>query len=162
MGAIISSTNRDYINQNWDKLKCSPIAPFLQMVGVAPGDANETSNTCKSAEFNAMFNSGMLDHIKNTNLLTESFGKISNELNSFRAVIANIQQQAFKDLSVVASKLFEIYVKIGNIFMVLIKHIRNILQILKHTVNTGANLMRMVIALINLIRVPVNFILRIT
>jgi phage-related minor tail protein len=162
MGAIISSTNRDYINQNWDKLKCSPIAPFLQMVGVAPGDANETSNSCKSAEFNAMFNSGMLDHIKNTNLLTESFGKISNELNSFRAVIANIQQQAFKDLSVVASKLFEIYVKIGNIFMVLIKHIRNILQILKHTVNTGANLMRMVIALINLIRVPVNFILRIT
>jgi phage-related minor tail protein len=162
MGAIISSTNRDYINQNWDKLKCSPIAPFLQMVGVAPGDTNETSNACKSAEFNAMFNSGMLDHIKNTNLLTESFGKISNELNSFRAVIANIQQQAFKDLSVVASKLFEIYVKIGNIFMVLIKHIRNILQILKHTVNTGANLMRMVIALINLIRVPVNFILRIT
>ena len=162
MGAIISSTNRDYINQNWDKLKCSPIAPFLQMVGVAPGDANETSNACKSAEFNAMFNSGMLDHVKNTNLLTESFGKISNELNSFRAVIANIQQQAFKDLSVVASKLFEIYVKIGNIFMVLIKHIRNILQILKHTVNTGANLMRMVIALINLIRVPVNFILRIT
>ncbi len=162
MGAIISSTNRDYINQNWDKLKCSPIAPFLQMAGVAPGDANETSNACKSAEFNAMFNSGMLDHVKNTNLLTESFGKISNELNSFRAVIANIQQQAFKDLSVVASKLFEIYVKIGNIFMVLIKHIRNILQILKHTVNTGANLMRMVIALINLIRVPVNFILRIT
>jgi phage-related minor tail protein len=162
MGAIISSTNRDYINQNWDKLKCSPIAPFLQMAGVAPGDSNDTSNSCKSAEFNAMFNSGMLDHVKNTNLLTESFGKISNELNSFRAVIANIQQQAFKDLSVVASKLFEIYVKIGNIFMVLIKHIRNILQILKHTVNTGANLMRMVIALINLIRVPVNFILRIT
>ncbi len=162
MGAMISSSNRDYINDNWDALKCSPMAPLLQSMGVAPGDPTETANACKSSEFNSMFNSSMTDQINNTNMLNQSFGMISNELNSVRTVIASIQQQAFKDLSNVASKLFEIYVKIGNIFMVLIKHMRNILEIMRYSVDTGANLMRLVIALINTIRVPINFILRLT
>ncbi len=162
MGAMISSSNREYINDNWDSLKCSPMAPLLQSMGVAPGDPTDTANACKSSEFNSMFNSSMTDQINNTNMLNQSFGMISNELNSVRTVIASIQQQAFKDLSNVASKLFEIYVKIGNIFMVLIKHMRNILEIMRYSVDTGANLMRLVIALINTIRVPINFILRLT
>ncbi len=162
MGAMISSKNKDYIDENWDKLKCSPLAPFLQMVGVAPGDPDETSASCKSAEFNSMFNSSMSGHANNMNLLNQSFGAISGQLNTFRGVIANLQQEAFKDLSNVASKLFEIYVKIGNIFMVIAKHMKNLLNILKSSVDTGANLMKLVIALINLIRVPINFILRLT
>lgn len=162
MGAMISQSNRDYINNNWDQLKCSPMAPLLQSMGVAPGDPTSTANACKSSEFNSMFNAGMMEQIKNTNMINQSLGMISNEMNSFRKVIASLQQQAFKDLSNVASKLFEIYVKIGNIFMVLIKHIRNILKIMRYSMDTSANLMRLVIALINLIRVPVNFILRLT
>lgn len=162
MGAAISSKNRDYINDNWDKLKCSPLAPFLQMIGVAPGNSDETAAACKSSEFNSMFNSSMMEHANNMNLLNNSFGMISNQLNSFRSVIANMQQEAFKDLSNVASKLFEIYVKIGNIFMVITKHMKNILNIMKSSVDTGANLMKLVIALINLIRVPINFVLRLT
>lgn len=162
MGALISKKNRDFIDDNWDQLKCSPLAPFLQMVGVAPGNADETSASCKSSEFNSMFNSSMMEHANNMNLLNQSFGAISSQLNSFRGVIANIQQEAFKDLSNVASKLFEIYVKIGNIFMVIAKHMKNLLNILKSSVDTGANLMKLVIALINLIRKPINFVLRLT
>jgi hypothetical protein len=162
MGAIISKKNRDFIDDNWDQLKCSPLAPFLQMVGVAPGNADETSAACKSSEFNSMFNSSMGEHANNMSLLNNSFGAISGQLNSFRSVIANLQQEAFKDLSNVASKLFEIYVKIGNIFMVIAKHMKNLLNILKSSVDTGANLMKLVIALINLIRVPINFVLRLT
>lgn len=159
---MISQSNIDYIDKNWDRLKCTPIAPLLQTLGVAPGDAVETANSCKSSEFNSMFQSGMFEHMKNVDLLSKSFGMISNELNSFRKVIASMQQQAFKDLSNVATKLFEIYVKIGNIFMIIAKHMRNMLKIMKHSVNTGANLMRLVIALINVIRQPINFVLRIT
>ncbi len=162
MGAVISSSNRDYINNNWDKLKCSPIAPLLQSMGVAPGDPNETANACKSSEFNSMFNSGMAAHVNNTNMLTKNFGMISSEMNTFRAVITNIQQQAFKDLSMVATKLFDIYVKIGNIFMVLIKHLRNILEIMRYSTDTGLNMMSLVIALMNQIRVPINYVLRLT
>ena len=160
MGAVISSSNRDYINTNWDKLKCSPIAPLLQSMGVAPGDPTETANACKSSEFNSMFNSGMSAHVNNTNMLTKNFGMISEEMNTFRAVIANIQQQAFKDLSMVATKLFDIYVKIGNIFMVLIKHLRNILETMRYSTDTGLNMMSLVIALMNQIRVPINYTLR--
>ncbi len=162
MGAIISKKNRDFIDDNWDQLKCSPLAPFLQMIGVAPGDPDETSASCKSSEFNSMFNSSMSEHSNNMNLLNNSFGAISNQLNVFRGVVANLQQEAFKDLSNVASKLFEIYVKIGNIFMVIAKHMKNLLNILKSSVDTGANLMKLVISLINLIRVPINFVLRLT
>jgi hypothetical protein len=162
MGGIISNQNRDFINNNWDKLKCSPMGPLLQMMGVAPGDVSETANSCRSSEFSSMFNSSMMEHVKNTNLLNKSMGMMSNELSNFRKVIASIQQQAFKDLSVIASKLFEIYVKIGNIFMVIAKHMRNILLIFKYAVDTGANLMKLVISLINLIRKPINFVLRIT
>lgn len=162
MGAMISSKNREYINNNWDKLKCSPLAPFLQMIGIAPGNSDETSSACKSSEFNSMFNSSMMEHANNMNLLNNSFGMISNELNSFRSVVANIQQQAFQDLSNIASKLFEIYIKIGNIFMVIAKHMKNILNIMKSSVDTGANLMKLVIALINLIRTPINYVLRLT
>ena len=160
MGAMISQSNRDYVNQNWDKLKCSPMAPLLQSMGIAPGDPTSTANACKSGEFNSMFNASMTDQLKNTSMINKSVGLISNELGSFRKVIASLQQQAFKDLSNVASKLFEIYVKIGNIFMVLIKHVRNILKIMRYSMDTSANLMLLVIALINLIRKPVNFILR--
>ena len=44
MGSAISQSNKDYINKNWDELKCSPIGPLLQMIGIAPGDVNDTSN----------------------------------------------------------------------------------------------------------------------
>lgn len=159
---MISSNNKDFIDKNWDQLKCSPLAPFLQMIGVAPGDPDDTSASCKSSEFNSMFNSSMSEHANNMNLLNNSFGAISNQLNVFRGVVANLQQEAFKDLSNVASKLFEIYVKIGNIFMVIAKHMKNLLNILKSSVDTGANLMKLVISLINLIRVPINFVLRLT
>ncbi len=95
-------------------------------------------------------------------MLTKNFGMISSEMNTFRAVITNIQQQAFKDLSMVATKLFDIYVKIGNIFMVLIKHLRNILEIMRYSTDTGLNMMSLVIALMNQIRVPINYVLRLT
>ena len=38
MGNVISTKNKEYINSNWGDLKCSPIGPFLQSAGLAPGD----------------------------------------------------------------------------------------------------------------------------
>lgn len=157
---FITDKNVDYINENWDQLKCSPIAPFLQMVGLAPGDSNETSKSCKSAEFNSMFNSGMLGHTKNMNMMNQSMNLVNGQLNSFRTVVTNMQQQAFKDLSMVTSKLFEVYVKIGNIFMVIVQHLVRMLKIMRYSVDTMANLMKVFIALINIIRLPINFVAR--
>jgi hypothetical protein len=57
MGSAISTSNKDYINGNWDKIKCSPIAPYLQMMGVAPGNASDTATECKSSDFSSQFNS---------------------------------------------------------------------------------------------------------
>jgi hypothetical protein len=157
---FITNKNVDYINENWDQLKCSPIAPFLQMVGLAPGNSKDTANSCKSSEFNSMFNSGMLGHTKNLNMMNKSMNLVNGQLNSFRTVIANMQQQAFKDLSMVTSKLFEVYVKIGNIFMVIVQHLVRMLKIMRYSVDTMANLMKVFIALINIIRLPINFVAR--
>lgn len=156
MGSAISSSNKDYVNSNWDKLKCSPIGPFLQMIGVAPGDVNSTSNICKSSEFSSQFNSSMSDQLNVTKGLSKGMGAINGTMDKFRKVIANIQQKAFEDLSKIAKMIFNIYVKIGNIFFLIIKHLSNILKIFKETVNFGSSIAVMLIAFINLLRAPVN------
>jgi len=156
MGALISKNNKDFINNNWDQLKCSPIGPFLQMIGVAPGDAKSTSAQCKSAEFSAQFNSSMTEHISATQGLTNGMGLINNTLNSFRRVVASMEQRAFEDVSMIATKIFDIYVKIGNIMYVIIKNLMNIMNIFKATVNFGAAIAKLLIAFIDLVRVPVN------
>jgi hypothetical protein len=156
MGALVSTKNKKFINENWDKLKCSPIGPFLQMIGVGPGDAKSTSSQCKSAEFSSQFNSSLTEHVGITKKLTLNLGTIQTTINKFRKVIASIEQRAFEDLALVATQLFNIYVKIGNIMYVIIKNLINIMSIFKAAINMGAAITKLLLAFINLIRVPIN------
>ena len=159
MGQAVSKNNKEHVNKNWSKLKCSPIGPFLQMLNIAPGNANDTSTKCKSTAFNSQFNSSMSDHANVSKKLTGSLGGIQNTLQKFRKIIASIEQKAFDDLSRIATQIFTIYVKIGNIFYVIIKNLINIMGIFKATVNLGASITKLMFAFINLIRVPINGIL---
>ena len=160
MGAAVSKSNKDYINGNWNQLKCSPIGPFLQMLGLAPGDVSKTNNLCKSSEFSSQFNTSMKEHVNATNKITGSMNQITSTINSFRKVIASMEQRAFQNLSNIATKLFSLYVKIGGLLFLVIKHLVNISTIFKATINFGASIAQLVIAMINLIRVPINFIAR--
>lgn len=159
MGAAISKSNKDYINNNWNQLKCSPIGPFLQMTGIAPGNSGETSSQCKSSAFSSQFNSSMTEHTSMTSKLTDGMGSITSTINNFRKVIASMEQKAFNDLSQVATQIFSIYVKIGNIFHVIIKNLVNILNIFKKTVILGASISKLLIAFINLLEKPFNAVL---
>ena len=156
MGAAISKSNKDYINNNWHEIKCSPLGPILQMLGVAPGNASETSNLCKSSAFSAQFNSSMTEHINMTSKLTDGLSSVSNTLNNVRKVIASMEQSAFNDMSQIASQIFALYVKIGNIFYVIVKNLINIMNIFKKTVNFGGSIAKLLIAFMDLLRVPVN------
>jgi len=161
MGSAVSKSNKDYINNNWDQLKCSPLGPFLQMIGIAPGDPNSTLNSCKSAEFSSQFNSSISEHLNITQKLTGGLDVISSTVNKVRKVIASMEQRAFDDISKVATEIFKIYVKIGNIFYIIIKHLINIMNIFKSTINFGVSIGNLLIALIDLIRVPINTIYKI-
>jgi hypothetical protein len=156
MGSAVSKSNKDFINNNWDQLKCSPIGPFLQMTGIAPGDANSTSNMCKSAEFSSQFNSSMTEHINISSQLTGHLSIIQKTLNKFRGVIASMEQQAFEDLSVIATHIFTIYVKIGNIMYVIIKNLISIMGVFNQSVNFAASVAKLLITFINLLSIPVN------
>ena len=156
MGSAVSKSNKDYINNNWAAIKCSPLGPFLQMLGIAPGSANETSSLCKSAEFSSQFNSGMSEHINMTDKLSGGLNVVNATMNKFRTVIASIEQRAFEDISNIATQIFTIYVKIGNIFYVIIKNLINIMNIFKATINLAASISKLLIAFMNLLRVPVN------
>jgi hypothetical protein len=156
MGGAVSKNNKNHVNNNWDKLKCSPIGPFLQMIGIAPGNPSSTSNKCKSAAFSSQFGSSMSGHTKSTNKLSGGLNSMQNMMQSFRKVIANIQQQALKNVSMIATQIFNIYVKIGNLFYVIIKNLINIMAIFKSTVNLGASITKLLIAFMNLLRVPIN------
>ena len=159
MGSAISKSNQDYINENWNELKCSPIGPLLQIVGVGPGDVNETSNQCKASAFSSQFNSSMVEHLDMTAKLTDGLSMINNTMDKFRAAIASIEQSAFNDLSQVATQIFNIYVKIGNIFYVMTKNLINIMNIFKSTVNFGASVAKLLIEFMDLLRVPINGII---
>ena len=156
MGSAISTSNKSYINENWDKIKCTPIAPYLQMMGIAPGNANDTATECKASDFSAQFNSSMTEHLNVSNELAGGMSIITNQITSIRSVIANIQQESFNDLSMVATKIFDIYKQIGQLMTLIIKHLTNILKIFKEVVNIGGYSSRLLIALINLISYPIN------
>jgi len=156
MGSAISTSNKDYINENWDKIKCSPIAPYLQMMGVAPGNANDTATECKSSDFSSQFNSSMTEHLNVSNQLAGGMSIITNQITSIRSVLANIQQEAFNDLSMVATKIMNIYKQIGQLMTLIIKHLTNILKINRDLINIGGYSSRLLVALINLISVPIN------
>lgn len=162
MGLAISKSNKDYINNNWNEIKCSPLGPLLQIIGIAPGNASETSSMCKSAEFSSQFNSSITEHINLTNQLTGGLSNITSTVNDFRKVIASMEQRAFEDLSNIATQIFTIYVKIGNIFYVVLKNLINIMNIFKATVNLGASITKLLIAFMNLLRVPVNSLIGLT
>jgi len=156
MGGAISKTNKDLINENWDQLKCSPLGPFLQMIGIAPGDANSTLNSCKSAEFSAQFNSSISSHLDLTNKLSGGLNILSSTVNKVRKVIASMEQRSFEDISKIATEIFKIYVKIGNIFYIIIKNLINIMNIFQNTVNFGISITNLLISFIDLVRVPLN------
>lgn len=159
MGAVVSKSNKDFINENWDQLKCSPLGPFLQIIGVAPGDPNSTSTQCKSAEFSSQFNVSMTEHLNITNQLTSNLNIVQDTMNKFRTVIASMEQRAFNDVSMIATQIFNIYVKIGNMMYVIIKNLINIMNIFKATVNFGAAISKLLIAFIDLVRAPINSML---
>ena len=160
MGNVISTKNKEYINSNWGDLKCSPIGPFLQSAGLAPGDPKKTSNQCQSDSFGSQFNSSMTDQFKATDKLNSGLGQVTGTIDRIRGMMATIQQQIFKDLSRVADMIFGLYVKIGNIIMVINKNLVNIMYVFRHLVNTGNAVAILLIAFLNLIRVPVNGLIK--
>ena len=156
MGSAISKQNQDYVNKNWNSLKCTPIGPFLQMLKIAPGDPNSTSQSCQSNAFSSQFNSSMSDQFKATSKLSDGLNGMSNMLNKFRSVLANIQQSIFKAISKIATLIFSLYVKIGNILFVFSQQIVNILNIFKQVVTVMAAISKILVGFINLIRIPFN------
>ena len=156
MGNIISNKNKEYINKNWSQLKCSPIGPFLQSSGLAPGDPKETSNQCQSSSFSSQFNSSMTDQFKATNKLNEGMGMLGGTIDKIRGMLATIQQQTFKDLAKVADIIFGIYMKIGNIIMVINKNLINIMKRFVDLVNVGNAVAILLVSMLNLLRPPIN------
>ncbi len=156
MGILVSKSNKDFINENWNELKCSPLGPFLQMIGVAPGDAKSTSDSCRASEFSSQFNSSMTEHLNITSKLTGQMNIVQDTMDKFRKVMASMEQRAFEDLSKVATIIFALYIKIGNLMFVMTKNFTRIMDIFKASVNFGASIAKLIIAFIDMLRQPVN------
>jgi hypothetical protein len=160
--SVVSNKNKEYISKNWGDLKCSPIGPFLQSSGLAPGDPKETANQCQSNSFSSQFNSSMTDQFKATDQLNKGLGAMGGTINNIRNMLAMIQQQIFKNLSKVADMIFGIYIKIGNIVMVINRLMVKIMMVFKNLINVGMALAIMLISLLNLIRRPINAAIKLT
>ena len=102
----------------------------------------------------------MSDQLNATNKLNEGMSSINGTMNKFRTIIANIQQKIFEDLSKIATMIFSIYVKIGNIIMIINKNLVNILSVFRHLVNTGSAAVILLMTFMNLLRRPINGLIR--
>jgi phage-related minor tail protein len=107
-----------------------------------------------------MFSKNMSQYTGKMNMFSTILEGLNKELNSVKTVINSIKKQMYENLQKVATKIFILYAMIGNIFMILMKHIKNILNILKYSLNMGIGLFSIIGSLINIIRKPINFILR--
>lgn len=154
---VVYKKNRTHISGNWGKLQCSPIGPLLQMLGLAPGNASDTSNKCKSSGFSSQFNSGMTGHINKSDKMSANMSIQDKILNKIRGVITRIEQAAFKELSKVATIIFKLYTKIGNIFFIMIKHIINITKIFKAVVHYAGAIAKLLFEYINIFVDIINF-----
>jgi hypothetical protein len=154
---VVYRRHKKHVSNNWDKLKCSPLGPILQMIGIAPGNASDTSNSCKSSGFSSQFNSGMSGHVSKSNKMSANMNMQDKIINKIRGVIANIEQRAFNELSKIAKIIFQLYEKVGNIFYVIIKHLVNILNIFRQFINFGGALTKLTFEWINVFVDIMNF-----
>lgn len=160
MGNFISKNVQKKIEDNWDKLKCSEIGSFIQMLGIIPGNAQKTKNICKSSSFNNMFNTYMEKYNNNFNIITTILETINKQMLSMKKIVDTLRQEMFNSLSKISTKIFMLYASIANIFFIMLKHIKNILNIFKYSLNTGMGLFQIIGSLINIIRGPINKLIR--
>lgn len=157
---IISSSLKKKIDSNWDKLKCTEVGHLLQMAGIASGDASTTSANCKSSSFNSSFSKNISQYTSKMNVFTSILEGLNKEVNSVKSTISSIRKSLFESLQKVATKIFILYATIANIFVIMMNHLKNILYIFKYSLNTSIGLFSIIGSLINIIRKPINWVLR--
>ena len=157
---IISSSLKKKIDSNWDKLKCTEVGHLLQMAGIASGDASTTSANCKSSSFNSSFSKNISQYTSKMNVFSSILEGLNKEVNSVKSTISSIRKSLFESLQKVATKIFILYATIANIFVIMMNHLKNILYIFKYSLNTSIGLFSIIGSLINIIRKPINWVLR--
>ena len=161
MGNFISKNIQKKIEDNWDKLKCSEVGSIFQMLGLVPGNAQKTQNMCKSSSFNNMFNTYMQKYNSNFNIISTILESLNNQILSMKKVINTLRQEVFNNLSKLSTKIFMLYASVANIFFIILKHIKNILNMFKYSINTGMGMFQIIGSLINIIRGPINKLIRV-
>jgi hypothetical protein len=157
---IISSSLKKKIDSNWDKLKCTEVGHLLQMAGIASGDSSTTSANCKSSSFNSSFSTNISQYTSKMNVFSSILEGLNKEVNSVKSTISSIRKSLFESLQKVATKIFILYATIANIFVIMMNHLKNILYIFKYSLNTSIGLFSIIGSLINIIRKPINWVLR--
>jgi phage-related minor tail protein len=157
---IISSSLKKKIDSNWDKLKCTEVGHLLQMAGIASGNSSTTSANCKSSSFNSSFSKNISQYTGKMNAFSSILEGLNKEVNSVKSTISSIRKSLFESLQKVATKIFVLYATIANIFVIMMNHLKNILYIFKYSLNTSIGLFSIIGSLINIIRKPINWVLR--
>ena len=157
---IISSSLKKKIDDNWDKLKCTEVGHLLQMAGIASGDASTTSANCKSAAFNTSFSANIAQYTTKMNVLSTILEGLNKEVNSVKSTVSTIRKSLYESLQKVATKIFILYATIANIFVIMMNHLKNIIYIFKYSLDTSIGLFTIIGSLINIIRKPINWVLR--
>jgi len=124
------------IKKCWPSIKCTPIGQILHPIfGPSGISSSQNSQTCNSGMFTAMFNSSISNTNTNVSLLTNITSSISNDINSVRTKIQSMEQNAYNDLTDIATKIFKAYGRIAQLLVTIYGIIAKISKIFKDVLN---------------------------
>ena len=124
------------VKKNWTSIKCTPLGMLLYPI-YGPSSVSAASNveTCLQGTFSSMFDSSISSTNNNVSLLTEITSSISNDVNSIRSKIQDMEQSAFDDLTNVAQKIFDAYGRIAQLLVVVYGIVSRVAKVFNNLMN---------------------------
>ena len=127
------------VKKNWNSIKCTPLGMLLYPI-YGPSSISAASNveTCLQGTFTSMFDSSISSTNNNVSLLTEITSSISNDVNSIRTKIQDMEQSAYDDLNSIAQKIFDAYGRIAQLLVVVYGIVARVAKVFNGLINLAA------------------------
>ena len=129
----------DIVKNNWSSFQCTTIGSLLYPF-FGPKDISITDNEaqCNANKFNSMFQSNIQGTNNNINVLTESTQQLNTTINNIREKMSSIERNVFTDLNFIWQKIWGIYYKIIQLFIILYTVIQKLVNLFLQIIGIGA------------------------
>ena len=126
------------VKNNWSEFQCTTIGSMLYPF-FGPKDLSLADNEaqCNANKFNSMFNANIQGTNNNISFLTKQTEQMNNTINNMREKMSSMERNAFKDLNAIWQRIWGLYYKVIQIFIILYKTIEKIINLFLQIMGVG-------------------------